>query len=138
MNLEFSRYWMAKRPDGVWMQCTVWHSEDSKGSDNYDFNRNQAIHDPLPRRLNTSEFRIYGFDMNKFKIPIVSKSHDWREKPKHYVLYTPELWAALNEVSFRLSELAEKLTGLLTSEAGLKQIEALVQKALPAPAEGKA
>lgn len=129
LTLNFNRFWLTKNRHGVWMQCDVWYSEDEGGkSDHYDARR--SFNAPLPRRLNTSEF--YEARMNKdFNIPYTCKTSSFHERDSHYVKYTPELWAGLNEVAFKLEELTEKLETLLGSEQGLKLVEGLVGKLLP-------
>jgi hypothetical protein len=131
-TLDFKRFWLAKRADGNFLVCTVWHSQDDDGkSDN--FNSTERFYEPSPRRLNASEFYLHGEDVNKFKLPHKGKERSFgNEQETHYVKYTPELWAGLNEIAFKIEDLAAKLSELIGTEKGIALVAGLVQKLLPA------
>lgn len=136
IDFNFKRFWMAKEPSGKWLHCDVWESLDFKGSDNFEPGTSK-FGDPLPRRLNTHEFHIYGHDLKNFSLPFSYQNNSWGEnKPTHYVKYTPQLWAGLNEVAAKLDHLVTRLQELIASEQGLKLVEGLVQKLLPGGTHG--
>lgn len=132
-NLEFRRFWMAKEPSGEWLSCEVWFSQDDDGkSDRYNPDHDH-FNEPMPRRLNARRFYLHGEEVKKFTIPWTSVDNSFNEqKNLHYVKYTPQLWAGLNEVAFKVEQLIENLKNLLGSERGLLLVESLVQKMLPA------
>ncbi len=94
----------------------------------------RPMSDPMPRRLNSSHFHLYGEDAKTFRLPYKSTDNSFGEKKQlHYVKYTPQLWAGLNEVASKIEELAGRLNDLLGSEKGLLLVEGIVDKLLPAP-----
>ncbi len=133
LNLSFSRFWIAKEPSGTWLSCHIWHSEDVDGkSDVYRYGERSAFSDPMPRRLNAHNFYISGEDLKKFSLPFKCSDNNFGKKESvHYVKYTPQLWAGLNELAFKVEELTKKLTELLGEERGLLLVEGLINKLLP-------
>jgi hypothetical protein len=134
LHLHFSRFWIAKRPDGLWISCRIWRSQDDDGkSDRYDSKRDN-IHAPSPRRLNSETFYTAKKD---FALPYRCIDSSWGEKrPTHYLRYTPKLWSGLNQIANKLEELNKRLQELVGSDEGIKLIENLVGKLLPAPKKG--
>jgi hypothetical protein len=133
LKVSASRAWFAKLPDGRWLECSLWHSEDYKGSDRFDSKTSERLGTdaPMPRRLNAKEFSWSG--KVPFAIPCsIEGTAHWEVGEKtHYIHYTEELWAALNEVSRRTQELKRKLDALVGSDDGQKVLIANLQRLLP-------
>jgi hypothetical protein len=67
INLNFRRFWLSRTPSGQWMRCDVWYSLDD-GTDTYNPGH-RKLGDPLPRRLNSREWRFGDIDMKAFSLP---------------------------------------------------------------------
>lgn len=125
LSLVFERYWVAQLRDKNWVRCTAWHSQDDEGNtDNYAPGR--ALHDPLPRRLNSSPWREHGIgDMKDFSIPFTlpSKSSSFDAgQTTYWVPYTEGLWNGLQFIVHKLALLHDNLLGVLGTDEGRGRI----------------
>jgi|ERR1700722_2979067 len=133
LRMDCDRSWMAKKPDGEWLECTTWYSEDFAGSDHYDFKRDSGRGDkPLLRRLNSRKFYWHG--KTPFSIPCLEESTDHSNfgVKTHYIAYTEELWAALNDIARRVELLKNNLDALLGDEQKRELLVKNVARLLPA------
>lgn len=130
LDLDFKRYWIAKRPDGKWLTCHIWHSQDDGGkSDRYDPKRDH-FHAPTPRRLNSTEFWV-ARNNKDFSLPWTEKASAHERGDTHYVRYTEELWDGLNEIARRMDQLRERLETIVGSDKGRAQLVSNLTKMLP-------
>jgi hypothetical protein len=131
-DLRFKRFYLAKQPNGEWLECDIWYSQDVDGkSDRFEHDTYKFGERSL-RRLNSQKLYLHGEDIKNFKIPYKCKDTSFNEnKQLHYVKYTPQLWSGLNEIAFKVDELIDKLKQLLGSEKGLLLVEGLLNKLLP-------
>lgn len=143
LHLESSRFWIAKRQDGVWVKCGEWHSRDyqSEGT-----TREQALNEEgrksfcdgaTDRRANTEEYyeaKNAGVD---FALPFHhADRHSWERGQEEVwiVAYSESLWDALNAIGDKMKQLHQQLLALVGSDEVRLKLQSFAQRLLPGKA----
>lgn len=104
-GFEIQRYWVAKRQDGKWLQSD-WRNIDVSGRDQR-FDHASISYD----------------DYSDLESLMAGKKKYLREKREEFYLpYSDELWASLEDLIVRITDLDERLTKLLSTPDGIKKL----------------
>lgn len=127
LKVRARRYWLAKRPDGAWMECEIWDSRDWIAEGMVFKGEFLGTDD---RRINAREFYPSRND-NEFSLPYTVKADRSGEGEVHYLPYDESMWQALNMVGDKMGELHSQLQKLVGSDGGRRKLASFAQRLLP-------
>lgn len=129
LRLHAKRYWIAKRTDGVWMECDIWDSVDYSAENIVPTKEFLSSDD---RRINAHEFhegrREKAGTGGDFSLP--HSREDRGEQITHYLEYDESLWQALNAIGDKIGELHAQLQKLVGTAQGRKRLAVFAQRLL--------
>ena len=127
LRVHATRFWMAQRSDGKWMECSIWDSRDYEADG---VPRDTEFLATSDRRINARDFYCHG--EKDFALPHYRKeSFDGGDT--YYIPYDENIWQALNVIGDRVGELNKQLRDLVATEKGRKKLQSFASRMLPAP-----
>jgi hypothetical protein len=131
VNLNFERYWIAKKIDGNWIASRWDESYYPSGSRKPIVRtgdrvicskpfRDAGERDPL-----TGDYKI----PKNFSLPWTKKREDRDETPTYYLPYSKELWKSLVALSKKVDELQQHFVDILGTDEGRAKLIGSASKA---------
>jgi hypothetical protein len=130
IEMDARRFWIAEKPDGNWLMCWVWYSENAGSPFPFPVDPNQSR--PIDRLQNAQPWNP---PVRPFALPCV-KEHKSYTDPRGtrdiYLSYKPELWDALVAIAVKMEDLAIRLEQIFQADDVLAELTAAPQRlALP-------